>query len=199
MNRIHLIGLATIVGCLAACIEAPTHHYGAFPPEAFVVHSENVGVYPYDDVLVDPNNPVARSPIGDCPDVPLGETPRQPCTETKWQVESQTDSIGSPILSFYIWATWLVREPTGEHQFYAAENLRKIYENGLAAQGDLSKVRLMAVAGYQSLLDNFLDSVSYDDTGQYAYPLAPLAFDAMQALDATPSGYRLEGEQVVKQ
>ena len=35
-----------------------------------------------------------------------------------------------PCSEFFVWATW--RSGPGEHQYYAAENLRKICENGLA-------------------------------------------------------------------
>ena len=46
------------------------------------------------------------------------------------------------------------------------------------------------LAGYTALLDAFPGSVSYDPSGLYSYPLAPLAWQGIQALGGTlPPGW----------
>ena len=49
-------------------------------------------------------------------------------------------------------------------------------------------VRGLAIDGYQSVLDNFPDSVTYDATGTIAYPLAPSAYAGIEALGGTVEG-----------
>ena len=143
----------------------------------FNLHTANMGVYPDTSVLSDPNNPFADSSIG---------------ADVRWQVAGDA----GPIASFYLWATLLVREGHGEAQFFAARALEEIYAYGLADAAALPYVRLMAIAGYQSLLDNFPAAVSYNADGVSSYPLAPLAYEGIVTLGGTVSGgwVVIEGE-----
>ena len=103
--------------------------------------------------------------------------------------------------SFYLWATLLVREGQGEAQYFAATALSEIYAYGLASEAELPYVRLMAIAGFQSLLDNFPDAVSYNADGVSSYPLAPLAYEGIVTLGGSVSGgwVVIEGEGGVTQ
>jgi len=131
--------------------------------------SDESGIYPSEAVLAEPQNPFLRSPIGD---------------ETKWQI---VVSAPNPA-SFYCFATMLAREPTGEHQFYAASFLKLVYENGEALEQHLPIIREMAIAGFQAVLDYFPDSVTYLSDGQTTMRLAPLAYQGIKSLGADPEG-----------
>jgi len=134
-----------------------------------VMVTPDVGVYPDTSVLRDANNPFAEGLTGD----------------TKWQIESS----GFPIPAFYAWATMLANEPTGEHQFYAAANLQKIYQTAQVDPDLLYYVHDNALRGYQVILDDFPDSVTYDPSGRVAYPLVPLAYQGILDLGGTPVGW----------
>ena len=83
-------------------------------------HTENTGVHPHDDVLMDPNNPFTGGLGGDTnEDGAPGDG--------KWEVES----TGLAVPRFYAWATVLVSQPTGEHQYFAAAALRDIFATAL--------------------------------------------------------------------
>ena len=104
--------------------------------------------------------------------------------EGKWEVYDH----GAWPASFYAWATELTAEPTGENQYYTAVCLHRIYDLERAEDSDLFFVRLMAIAAYQAVLDHFPDSVSYDASGSWSFPLAPLAYEGIVALGGTPEG-----------
>ena len=164
-----LIGLLGLLctGCIA---EAPSYVYPwHLPSMTFELFSLQTGVHPYNDILVDPSNPFAAGGVG---------------RETKWDVLD----AGAPVASFYAWGTVLVTEPSGEAQFYTSTALREIYALELADPTELWAVRELALAGFQSLLDNFPDSVTYDATGRVAYPLAPQAYDGIVSLGGTVEG-----------
>lgn len=140
-------------------------------------HTENTGVHPHDDVLMDPNNPFTGGLGGDTnEDGAPGDG--------KWEVES----TGLAVPRFYAWATVLVSQPTGEHQYFAAAALRDIFASAQASPDDLYRVRQLALSGYQVVLDEFTDSLSYT-ADEAAYPLAPLALGDMLDLGAVPEGW----------
>lgn len=170
MQRIILFCLM-IVG--VGCVEAPPYYYAErVVGQTFVPVAETVGIHPNDTVLGDDANPFARSTPG---------------IETRWEIESSGDAV----LAFYSWATLLVREPTGEHQFYAALNLQRIYQAGRAADQDLAAVRALAIAAFTSVLENFPDSVTYDTTGTIAFNLATPAYQGIVDLGGVPRGWTL--------
>jgi hypothetical protein len=156
----------------AACDVGPVPQYvvgqdlGAL---TFNLHTANMGVHPDTSVMQDPNNPFVDSAIG---------------AQTRWELTGEA----GPIAAFYLWATVLVHERHGEAQFFTASALDDIYSYGLASASALPYVRLMAIAGYQSLLDNFPDAVSYNADGVSNYPLAPLAYEGIVALGGTVQG-----------
>ena len=52
-------------------------------------------------------------------------------------------------------------------------------------------------------LESFLDDVTFDETGTYSFPVAPLAYEALTELGGDTTGYALittdDGQQVVVQ
>jgi hypothetical protein len=162
VNR--LIWTAGLSLALAGCEVAddPTYLYGVRLSELeFVLSSTEMGIHPDRSVLADPNNPF-RDGVS---------------AETKFEVLQD-----GPVAGFYAWATVLAREPTGEAQFYTALQLHGVYDLALAEAPDLPFVREMAIRGYQTVLDTFPGSVTYDATGRTPFALGPLCIHGIEAL-----------------
>ncbi|MCB9735396.1 MAG: hypothetical protein H6745_22640 [Deltaproteobacteria bacterium] len=170
-----LAALAAVVALAAlapACLDAPEYVYGYDLLDLRLsLYRTDMGVHPSQSVLDDPNNPFRYEGVG---------------ADTKWLIQS----YGNNAAAFYAWATLLARAPSGESQYYAALALQHIAENREVSDVELPFVRDMALAGYTALLDDFPGSVSYDPSGLYSYPLAPLAWQGIQALGGTlPPGW----------
>ena len=69
-----------------------------------------------------------------------------------------------------------------------ALNLQRIYDQGRAADDDLPAVRDLAVAAYQSVLDNFPTSVTFNDAGTAAFDLATPSLQGIIALGGSIRG-----------
>ncbi len=163
--------LVAMAGVGAGCIEPGEPVYGESLTDApFEVYDPSVGVHPSEKVLEDPNNPFATTRSG---------------RETRFDIESYDENR---VTAFYSWATWLATEPTGEHQFYAANNLKMIWESGNASQADLPLVRQMAIDGFQTVLDDFPDAVTYDVTGTITFELLTPSYQGIVDLGGTPTG-----------
>lgn len=162
---------------VAGCeIPPPEYQYGFnITGMTLELYSDDVGIHPNLDVLVDPNNPFAEYGVG---------------SETKWDILAQ----GGNVAAFYAWATVLANEPTGENQFYTAIKLRDIYTVGEAPQEDLPRVKAMAIRGFQGVLDYFPESVTYDATGTISARLATFAYNEIIGL-----GGRVQGDWVLVQ
>ena len=65
--------------------------------------------------------------------------------------------------------------------------MQTLYEGGRVDDEDLYLVWTLAVRGYEQVLESFPDSVTYDATGTIAYPLAPIAEQALVSLGAVPA------------
>lgn len=164
-----LAALATVAS--TGCIEPGEPVYGeSFTPQMFEVYDPMVGVFPSEAVLDDPNNPFAIVGSG---------------RDTRFQIEVADETN---VRAFYSWASWLVREPTGESQFYAAANLAEIWFTGNASQKDLPVVREMAIAGFQTVLDDFPDAATFDETGTIRFELLTPSYVAITELGGTPEG-----------
>lgn len=156
---------------LVGCPQEAEYLYGLDLTDLeFVPWSPDEGVYPDQSVLADPNNPFADG-IG---------------SETKWDVQAS-----GPVHGFYAMATSLTQIPTGEHQYYTALDAHAIYDQELAAPEDLWMVREIAVRGYRTVLEEFLDAVTYDESGTYFWYVAPLAYQGLLDLGADTSGFAL--------
>lgn len=154
---------------LLACDHEPaTWYYGEDLRDLAIVPTDwDEGVYPSPAVLANPNNPFAEGIDA----------------QLKWEVLA-TDCVPG----FYAFATALAYAPTGEHQFYTAQCLHTVYDGARIAPEDTYWAWSAAVRGYQVVLDEFPDAVTYDATGTIAYELYPLAWAGIEALGATPEG-----------
>ena len=155
----------------AGCSEPGPFRYGSpLGEEPLRLFDESAGIHPSKAVLDDPGNPFARASSG---------------PETKWAIES----TGNAVAAYYSWATWLANQPTGEHQYYAALNLGRIWTRGLARQEDLPAgsrdgpgrlpVRLSTTSP---------DAASWDATGTFSFELVTAAYLGILDLGGTPSG-----------
>lgn len=136
---------------------------------SFNLYTANMGIHPDTSVLDDPNNPFSNGRVG---------------PQTKWNIN---DSAGA-VAAFYCWASMLIYEPTGEHQYYAAEQLREMVDTELVSGSTRVFVRDMALRAYQAVLDHFPASVSYLEDGIRSFPLAPLAYQAIIDMGGTVEG-----------
>lgn len=129
--------LSALTGCgggggqVVNTIELPQSSY-------LDLYCPNVGIAAEECILFDPENPFARAAITD---------------DTKWDL---ADALSSPKAAFYLWATALAKNPTGENQYYTALSLHKLY-----TQGGSELAREQAKKAYQSLLDNYFTSLTY--------------------------------------
>ena len=172
-----LLAMLPLLAALGCSLPAPTYNYGlALSAVELQLIDEAEGVHPNAAALRDPNNPFAEDGIAD---------------ETRWIVQD----AGFWPASFYAWATALALRPNGENQLYTALAAQQIYERREADTALLYYVRNIAIDGYQAILDDFPDDVTYDATGTIAYPVAPTAFAAIESLGGTPIGWvKVEGD-----
>jgi hypothetical protein len=162
-----LVVLATLVGLAGCGVDAPEFRFETNVGELrFVAFSEDVGVFPSQDVLFDPNNPFRASPLSQF---------------DRFLVQS----TGSNVASFYGWATGLAREPTGENQTFAAQSLQRMVELGAEAdEENLEAARVLAIRGFQNVLDFFPDSQGF--TAQNVpFRLATVAYQGIVDLAVT--------------
>lgn len=167
-----MIRSALLLLLLASCATDGVPWSGESLPSAFVLHAPNEGVHPDRSVLDDPANPFALGKLTDA---------------TIWQLQSN----GGAVAAFYAWATANARGASGERQYYAALDLKTIYERGLAADGDLPAIRDVAIGGFQAVLTYFPDAVTYDASGTIAYELATPSVLAILELGGTVDGWIL--------
>lgn len=166
-----------IAMALLGCELEPAEYQFGFnvTGQRFELYNDKVGIHPNQDVLLDPNNPFREYGVG---------------SETKWDLLA----AGGNVATFYAWATLLANQPNGEHQFFTGIGLRGIYETQEAPEEDLARVREMAIAAFQSVLDNFPESVTFDASGERPSRLATFAVNEIIDL-----GGRVEGDWVLVQ
>jgi hypothetical protein len=131
--------------------------------------SADEGIHPDRSVLEDPANPFDVGALSD---------------DTVWLLQRN----GGNVAAFYAWATANARGPTGERQYYAALDLKAIYELDQADADELPDVRDHAIRAFQAVLDFFPTSVTYDATGTIAYELQTPSVQAILALGGTVLG-----------
>lgn len=167
MNK--LLMLSTVLMLLAGCPTEPSYIYPVNLNDIeFVLFDGTEGIYPSTSILDHPANPFVESGMDDV---------------NKWEVESS----GAAAAAFYSWAMVNVRGAHGEAQYYTALNLQRVFQRELAAPEDLYTVRGMAVDGYQAVLDNFPNDVTFTADG-FPLPLALLAFEGITSLGSYPQG-----------
>ena len=164
---------------LACAPTAATYEYGLpLSDVSFVFFDSQEGIHPSDVTLRNPNNPFSYA------------------MPAKWEIES----AGYPQASFYGWATTLTMEPTGEHQFYTALSLQRIFEQSFCLREECYMVRKMALEAYQTQLDSFPYSVSYTADG-VPFPIDILAYEAILSLGGVVKNWQLsqdaEGNEIL--
>ena len=165
-----LLVAVAVATTLTSCVEPGEYRFGEnITGIRYEFFHEDEGIYPSDVVLVNPNNPFRNHPIGE---------------ETKFDILSGGGNAGA----FYAWATLLARAPNGEHQFYTATKLHDIAVSGeVEDPEERCRVTLMAGRAYQTVLDEFPDSVSFLADGTPFY-LAPLAYHGIEDLGLSVQG-----------
>ena len=111
------------------------------------------GIHPSKIVLSNPRNPFAFGGINQ---------------DDKFAILGAGGNAGA----FYAWATLLANEPTGEHQFYTATKLKDIYDAREVEGPDREMVRRMAIRAFQTVLDEFPDAVTFDETVTQSFRVA---------------------------
>ena len=135
----------------------------------FQFFDEDEGVFPSNVTLLNPNNPFTQSSIR---------------IETAFEIYFDT---GGPA-GFYAWATVLTGQPEGQWQWYTALSLVNVLETQNLSPGDQDRVRELAINAFQSVLDNFPDSETFDNTGEGLFRLVPSSYFGIIELGGTPLG-----------
>lgn len=119
------------------------------------LYCEDVGVFPEDCVLDDPENPFAEVPITefnvDNPDAPFN----------KLTLAASIPSGPSGAKArFYLWATALAIRASGENQYNTALALHELFHANSNSVFEDELTREQALKAYRSVLDNFFGGVS---------------------------------------
>jgi hypothetical protein len=116
----------------------------------------NVGVYPENCVLGDPENPFVTTTI-----VEFDEN-APPGTDDKFDLLATIpEGPTGAKARFYFWATALARRPSGENQWYTARALHELFDANSNFQSTDELAREQALKAYKSVLDNFWGSVTF--------------------------------------
>ncbi len=115
----------------------------------------NVGIYPENCVLGDPENPFITTSI-------IEFDPNNPLQDDKFDLlETIPEGPSGAKARFYLWATALARRPSGENQWYTAKALHELYDANSNVLGTDELVRVQSLKAYKSVLDNFWGSVTF--------------------------------------
>ena len=115
----------------------------------------NVGVYPENCVLADPENPFITTTI-------VEFDPNNPLQDDKFDLLSTIPEGPSGAKArFYLWATALARRPSGENQWYTAKALHELFDANSNVLSTDELVRSQALKAYRSVLDNFWGSATF--------------------------------------
>jgi hypothetical protein len=116
---------------------------------------EDVGVYPENCVLGDPENPFITTTI-------VEFDPNNPDQDDKFDLNATLPPGPSGAKArFYLWATALARRPSGENQYYTAKALHELFDANSNVLSTDELVREQALKAYKSVLDNFWGSVTF--------------------------------------
>ena len=160
-----------VVLVMSGCMpEAPEWRFGFnLTGVEYVEFHDDEGVHPSTRVLENPRNPFVNLYVSQ---------------DTLFKLFDGGGNAGA----FYAWATALARVPTGEHQYYTARKLADIHGAQELTGVAQERLRKRAIRAYQSVLDNFPDSVSYDITGKIPFRLATLAYNGIIGLGGRVHG-----------
>jgi hypothetical protein len=99
---------------------------------------ENEGIFPEECVLENPENPYRTANVTD---------------DTKFGLSDDAPSAKS---RYYVWATALARQPTGENQYFTALSLHEVF-----GESGSPTTREQAIKAYRSVLDSFFYSATF--------------------------------------
>lgn len=99
---------------------------------------EDEGIFPDDCVLENPDNPYVTVNVTD---------------DTKFELNDDAPSAKS---RYYLWATALARQASGENQFFTALSLQEVF-----AESASPTTQEQAKKAYRSVLDNFFLSATF--------------------------------------
>jgi len=155
----------------AACGDDPQYRFGEnITGVQFELFDPTEGVHPSKVTLQNPHNPFREIVISD---------------DVKFDILNNGGNAGA----FYAWASLLANIPIGENQYGTAVKLRDIYlANEVDNPEERETVRLMAINGFQAILDCFPDQLLYDATGTFGFKLATLAYVEILDLRGVPQG-----------
>ena len=154
-----------------SCGDAPQYRFGEnISGIEFEFFDPTEGVHPSKVTLNNPRNPFREIVISD---------------DVKFDILGNGGNAGA----FYAWAALLANIPIGENQYGVAIKLRDIYAaNEVATPEEREEVRLMAIAGFQAILDCFPDQLLFDATGTFGLKLSTLAYTGILDLRGVPEG-----------
>lgn len=116
---------------------------------------DNVGIYPENCVLGDPENPFVTTTI-------VEYDPNNPTQDDKFDLLATIpEGPTGAKARFYLWATALARRPSGENQWYTAKALHELFDANSNVLSTDELVRAQALKAYRSVLDNFWGSVTF--------------------------------------
>ena len=165
------IVLSIFVLFAVSCGDAPQYRFGEnISGLEFEFFDSTEGVHPSKVTLNNPRNPFRDIVISD---------------DVKFDILGNGGNAGA----FYAWAALLANIPIGENQYGVAIKLRDIYAaNEVATPEEREEVRLMAIAGFQAILDCFPDELLFDATGTFGLKLSTLAYNGILDLRGVPEG-----------
>ena len=163
--------LSIFVLFAVSCGDAPQYRFGEnISGLEFEFFDSTEGVHPSKVTLNNPRNPFRDIVISD---------------DVKFDILGNGGNAGA----FYAWAALLANIPIGENQYGVAIKLRDIYAaNEVATPEEREEVRLMAIAGFQAILDCFPDELLFDATGTFGLKLSTLAYNGILDLRGVPEG-----------
>ena len=161
-NRSLMVSLCGFGILLAGCGESPSDSDGqvinsiVLPSDVVLnLACENVGIYPENCVLGDPENPFITTTI-------IEFDPNNPDQDDKFDLnDTLPPGPAGAKARFYLWATALARFPSGENQYYTAKALHELFDANSNVISTDELVRAQALKAYRSVLDNFWGSVTF--------------------------------------
>ncbi len=162
---------------------------------------ENVGVYPENCVLGDPENPFITTTI-------VEYDPNNPDQDDKFDlVNTLPAGPEGAKARFYFWATALARRPSGENQWYTAKALHELFDANSNFLSTDELTRAQALKAYRSVLDNFWGSATFfecdlcppDENGdlvKFPAQLNELVGDNMFRFDSTGFMYLVDNGEI---
>lgn len=132
---------------------------------ALNLYCADIGIFTESCVLDDPDNPYALVSV---------------TNDNKFDLANAAPSEKA---RFYLWATALARDSTGENQLNLATTLYRLSD---ASGSDF--IRDHALRAYRSVLDNYLDSITFFSTDDFAtfptvfypFPVGVVAADQLR-------------------